>query len=119
MNSSYLFIELKDFNEAMGEYFRSDAIFARFQSELADDPDKGNVIPGAGPLRKVRWSDKRRGAGKRGGLRIIYVHIPDIHVLVLMDIYDKNEADDLSATQKRALQATAKQLIADIRKRYK
>jgi hypothetical protein len=37
---------------------------------LASHPDAGDVIPGSGGCRKVRWS--RRGKGKRGGARVIY-----------------------------------------------
>ena len=33
--------------------------------------DVGEIIPGTGGLRKVRWS--RQGMGKRGGARVIYV----------------------------------------------
>ena len=37
---------------------------------LADQPDAGDVMPGAGGVRKLRWAAK--GKGKRGGARIIY-----------------------------------------------
>ena len=37
---------------------------------LANNPDAGDVIPGSGGCRKVRWS--RAGSGKRGGVRVIY-----------------------------------------------
>ena len=40
---------------------------------LADHPDAGDVIPGAGGARKLRWAAK--GKGKRGGARIIYVYV--------------------------------------------
>ena len=36
---------------------------------LIDRPDEGDVIPGAGGTRKLRWAAK--GKGKRGGARII------------------------------------------------
>ena len=35
---------------------------------LIDHPDAGDVIPGAGGARKLRWAAK--GKGKRGGARI-------------------------------------------------
>ena len=38
---------------------------------LIDHPDAGDVIPGAGGVRKLRWPAK--GKGKRGGARIIYL----------------------------------------------
>lgn len=37
---------------------------------LAANPFAGDVIPGSGGCRKLRWH--MRGIGKRGGLRIIY-----------------------------------------------
>lgn len=37
---------------------------------LASHVDAGDVIPGAGGCRKVRWA--RPGMGKRGGARVIY-----------------------------------------------
>lgn len=36
------------------------------------DPDGGDIIRGAGGLRKIRFPDERRGKGKRCGLRVIY-----------------------------------------------
>ena len=44
-----------------------DAEYAAFQQCLAANPEKGDVIPGLGGLRKVRWAAK--GKGKRGGAR--------------------------------------------------
>jgi len=37
---------------------------------ISENPLIGDVIPGTGGLRKVRWS--RRGMGKIGGARVIY-----------------------------------------------
>jgi putative transcriptional regulator len=34
---------------------------------LADNPEAGDVMPGTGGVRKVRWIDQRRGKGRRGG----------------------------------------------------
>ena len=40
---------------------------------LIDHPDAGDVIPGGGGVRKLRWAAK--GKGKRGGARIIYLYV--------------------------------------------
>jgi hypothetical protein len=40
---------------------------------LIEHPNAGDVIPGAGGVRKLRWPAK--GKGKRGGARIIYVYV--------------------------------------------
>ncbi len=40
---------------------------------LIEHPGAGDVIPGSGGARKLRWGAK--GKGKRGGARIIYVYL--------------------------------------------
>ena len=62
-------------------------------------------MPGTGGFRKMRWADARRGKGQRGGLRIIYYYFPADHQIWLMTLYDKNEASDLTAREKKALKA--------------
>jgi hypothetical protein len=41
-----------------------------FFTWLVANPDAGDVVPGSGGCRKVRWT--RPGTGKRGGVRVIY-----------------------------------------------
>ena len=36
---------------------------------IAERPEAGDVVPGSGGIRKVRWS--RAGTGKSGGVRVI------------------------------------------------
>src|SRR5579859_4836415 len=101
MAGTYLLIETLGFTDGIEDYFASDEAYAEFQSELAAQPNRGSVISGAAPLRKLRWGDKRRGTGKRGGLRVIYIHLPDLRVLFLLDVYGKDEADDLTQDEKQ------------------
>ena len=61
---------------------------------LAHNPTAGDVIPGTGGVRKLRWGAK--GRGTRGGARVIYFyHGVDIPLFVLT-AYAKNERADLS-----------------------
>lgn len=46
-----------------------------FVEWIAANPLAGDVIPGSGGCRKVRWS--RAGMGKRGGARVIYFNVLD------------------------------------------
>jgi len=48
---------------------------------------------------------RRRGKGRRGGLRIIYYYFLSDQQIWLMTLYDKNEASDLTPREKKALQA--------------
>jgi len=77
-------------------------------AHLAANPHLGDVMPGCGGLRKVRWVDPKRGKGKRGGLRIVYLLVVDPATILLVTVYDKNQTDDLSPQQKRQLAALAK-----------
>jgi len=119
MSGNYLFIEAIDFTSSTRSTFGSDEACTELQSELAAEPEKGPVIPGAAPLRKIRWGDKRRGMGKHGGLRVIYIDVPDLRVLFRLDVYGKGEADDLSTAEKKELQALANRLIEELRGRNK
>lgn len=66
---------------------------------LASDPQAGDLIPGAGGLRKARIP--LRGRGKRGGGRIItFFH--DLRMPVfLIAAYAKNDRGDLDPGQRR------------------
>jgi hypothetical protein len=119
VSGTYLFIEPRDFTSNFKIYFGSEDAYADFQTELAEEPEKGRVIPEAPPLRKIRWGDKRRGMRKRGGLRTIYIHIPDLKVLFMLDVYGKNESDDLTFDEKKELRELAKQLVEELRERDK
>jgi mRNA-degrading endonuclease RelE of RelBE toxin-antitoxin system len=66
-----------------------------FVDWIAASSDSGDVIPGTGGLRKVRWS--RAGMGKRGGSRVIYFIRNDKGEIVLLLVYAKARFDNLSA----------------------
>ena len=48
--------------------------------EIASNPLAGDVIPGTGGLRKVRYS--RQGTGKRGGVRVVHYNVLSDGMLV-------------------------------------
>ena len=68
-----------------------------------DSPESGDVIPGTGGLRKLRYADARRRKGKRGGLRVIYYWWIAGMQFWLFTVYGKDEMSDLTPTQRRAL----------------
>lgn len=101
-----LFIEAPGFTVEVQKSW-DDETYASFQKMLLAEPDRGMVIPGCGGLRKVRFRDPRRGKGKRGGARVIYLHVPEVNWIFLLDIYGKPEKDDLSAAEKKILRLLA------------
>jgi len=95
-----IFIETPVFEQQINDLLSHDEYLA-FQKMLAGNPTAGDVIKGSGGLRKIRWSLK--GAGKRGGIRVIYYHVTAAFQIRLLLAYKKGEQDDLSPAQLRVL----------------
>ena len=96
------FIEAPAFTRYLSEYL-SDDEYRRLQLLLTVDPERGDLMPGTGGFRKLRWADPERGKGRRGGLRIIYYFFSTDQQIWLMTLYDKNEAADLTLKEKKML----------------
>ncbi len=103
-----LFIETRGFTREVTARLDDEA-YAAFQRQLMDDPDCGKVMPGCGGLRKVRLGDPRRPKGKRGGFRVIYMHVREAGWVLLLDMYEKGEKEDLAPAEKKALKKLAEQ----------
>lgn len=97
-----VFFETPSFSRLLSDYL-TDESYRELQAALLEKPDLGKVMPGTGGFRKVRWEDSRRGKGKRGGLRIIYYYLTTDHQIWFFTVYDKNEATDLTASEKKLL----------------
>jgi hypothetical protein len=98
----FQFIEAPAFSRFREDYLDDDGL-RQLQLGLASNPEAGDLIPGAGGIRKLRWKDSRRGKGKRGGLRIIYYVFLSDEEFWLLTLYDKDEAADLSRDAKQQL----------------
>jgi hypothetical protein len=61
---------------------------------LAYNPTSGDLIPGTGGVRKLRWG--LEGRGKRGGARVVYFHHDAGMPLFALTAYAKNERADLN-----------------------
>jgi hypothetical protein len=72
---------------------------------LIDHPGAGNVIPGSGGARKLRWAAK--GKGKRGGARIVYLYVVVAARIYLLRCYAKSVRTDLTADEERELRQIA------------
>jgi len=96
------FFETPLFTRLLPNYL-SDQAYNVLQLALLENPSKGDVMPGTGGFRKIRWEDSRRGKGKRGGLRVIYYFLSDDHQIWFFTLYDKDEAENLAADEKKVL----------------
>src|SRR5271163_3623117 len=95
-----VFEEFAPFTRRVSDLLDDDEL-AQAQGLLLVRPEAGKIIPGSGGLRKLRVAAK--GHGKRGGARIIYYWVVRRDRILLLDIYAKNEREDLTAAQLKQL----------------
>ena len=70
---------------------------------LAENPLAGDVIPGTGGVRKLRFAVT--GKGKCGGARVIYYYLDGSLPLYALLAYPKNAKSDMTPDEKRAVTA--------------
>jgi len=82
-------------------------------NHLAANPDAGDVMPGTGGARKLRWAV--RGKGKSGGVRVItFFSGPPVPVFVLT-VFGKGEKINLSKAEQNALRKVLSELVTEYR----
>jgi hypothetical protein len=65
-----------------------------FAAHIAEHPTVGDVVPGSGGIRKVRWGIS--GTGKSGGVPVIYFTRNPEGEVVLLTLYAKSKTDNLT-----------------------
>jgi hypothetical protein len=78
-------------------------------AHLAAHPTAGDLVPGTGGVRKLRWA--LAGRGKRGGARVIYFFHSAVLPLFALTIFTKNERVDLSQADRNELRRLTKTLV--------
>lgn len=96
----YSFIETKLFSRLVAEYM-SDEEYSNLQNALIKDPEAGDLIPGSGGVRKLRWGVA--GRGKRGGIRVIYYARTRQGQVWMLTLYAKNVMENISANVLRQI----------------
>ena len=90
----FTFIEAQAF-ERMRSLYLDDDEYAELQQFMMAKPEAGDLIPGSGGLRKLRW--KRKGMGKRGGMRVIYFVRYRPNEFWLLTLYTKSKEENVPA----------------------
>lgn len=111
------FIELPQFTkrwEKLGLDDENDLTELQLTIMLA--PQKGDVIPGAGGLRKLRFSPSKWPSGTSGATRVLYVYFEEFGICLLCVIYAKNELATISEAVKQFLRETIKETEAELRR---
>ncbi len=86
----------------------TEADVLRLETEIAESPTAGMVIPGLGSLRKIRFSIGNRG--KRGGGRAIYYLALSEDTVLMLFAYDKADQADLTPEQRRQAHTLVREL---------
>lgn len=101
------FIETPLFSRQLADCV-DDADFRAFQNELLKNPEQGDLLVGCRGLRKTRMA--LPGRGKSGGARVIYLYLPDEHILYLFLLFKKSDTANLNQSQRNQLGSLAEQI---------
>lgn len=104
------FVELSPFSADWKDLGLIDEDLRWLQLSIMLAPKGAPVIPGTGGLRKMRFVPPRWHQGKRGAMRVCYAYFPDYSVVILAAAYGKNEKEDITQRDKKAI----RKLLKDI-----
>lgn len=110
------FIETDIFTKKWSDCGLDNETLREFQNLLLKNPGKGEVIRGTGGLRKIRFGDKKKGKGKSGGYRIIYLDLDAYCLLFLILVYGKDEKENLTQSEKNQMKKLTTRLKQFVRK---
>lgn len=100
------FIEVPMFTKKRKELGLTDENLRDLENVLLENPKAVDTIQGTGGLRKIRIP--LENTGKRGGGRVLYVDIELKETIYFVNVYTKNEKDDLTEDEKKACKAVIK-----------
>lgn len=101
------FIETPTFTRQITELMDDDN-YKKLQLELIKQPKKGVLIVGGGGIRKIRWN-MDNGQGKSSGVRTIYYYKETQEQTLMLFVYPKNVADNLTDSQVKILRNLTKE----------
>jgi len=91
-------------NKLFSEEERADIV-----ALVSADPECGDVVRGTGGFRKVRIA--RKGMGKSGGARVVYIWRNERFPVFLITVFRKNEKENLSMAERNALRKRAESIF--------
>ena len=82
---------------------------------LAEHPKAGDLMEGAGGVRKLRW--RRGGQGQSGGVRVIYYFHDELMPLYLQTLFAKGDRSNLSKAERNELAGLVQLLVLGWKRR--
>jgi hypothetical protein len=86
----------------------SDEERAAMVSYIGVNPSAGEIMPGTGGARKLRFAG--RGKGKSGGYRIVTFYADADMPVFLLDVYSKDSQANLSKAERNELRTILSEL---------
>lgn len=89
-----MFIESAAFDRVRARYL-DDNEYSELPQFMMQNPEAGAMVRGSGGVRKLPW--RREGAGKRGGLRVIYFARYQPNEFWMLALYAKAKQENAPA----------------------
>ena len=102
---------MKHFTKKWQDLGFTDDELSQLQQVLLENPKAGDVMKGTGGLRKVRFAFP--GSGKIGSVRVCYIDIEGVLEIHLIDVFAKNEKENLSKAERNAIRIVVEQIKAE------
>ena len=99
---------MRHFTKKWNDLGFSDDDLRSLQNMLLEDPKAGAVMQGTGGLRKVRFAFPH--SGKSGSVRVCYIDIEGALEIHLIDVFAKNEKDNLTKAERNQIRIVIEQI---------
>jgi hypothetical protein len=102
------FVESQVFSKQIGSLPAE--VLNNIQSDLVQDPQRGNIVKGTHGVRKARVADPGSSRGKSGSYRYLYLYLEQAGRIHLLYLFSKGDQADLSPDQTRIIGALSQQI---------
>jgi hypothetical protein len=100
---NFTFIQLAEFAGKWRKSRLNDEDLRALERQIAVDPLAGDLMRGAGGLRKIRFAPPSRHSGKSGAYRVCYTIFPANSAIYLFTIFAKKDQANLTPAENNRL----------------
>src|SRR6476619_1970136 len=102
------FVESKVFSKQVREL--PAGVLTNIQSDLVENPQRGDVVKGTHGVRKARVADPGSSRGKSSSYRYLYLYLEHAGRIHLLYLFSKGDQANLSPDQTRIIGALSQQI---------